>query len=79
MTLVTKIINILYSGLSAAATNFGSGLNSIVSNLFVTGTGENQDLSVFGTLVVVFGGVALAIGLTRWVLNFISSLGQRNR
>ena len=36
-------------------------------------------LSTFGVLVVVFAGISLAIGLSRWVVNFVASLGARNR
>lgn len=79
MNLVQQIIQILYSGLSQGAQSFGAGLNSIVTNLFVTGTGENQQLSIFATVCAVMAAVGLTIGLTRWVVNLIGSFGTRNR
>ena len=63
------------------ATGLGKGLNDFVSNLFVqkAAEGGSQTLTVFGTVVIVFAGVGLAIGLSRWVVNFITSLGSRNK
>ena len=79
MNILTQIIQILVGGLSEMATGLGSGLNALVTNLFVqTATDGAQTLTVFGTVVVVFAGVGLAIGLSRWVVNFITSLGSRN-
>lgn len=81
MNILTQIIQILVGGLSEMATGLGKGLNDLVTNLFIqTATeGGSQTLTVFGTVVVVFAGVGLAIGLSRWVVNFITSLGSRNR
>lgn len=79
MNILTQIIQILVGGLSEMATGLGQGLNDFVSNLFVqTSTEGVQTLTVFGTVVIVFAGVGLAIGLSRWVVNFITSLGSRN-
>lgn len=78
MNILTQIIQILVGGLSEMATGLGSGLNAFVTNLFISGTGETQTLSTFGTVTIVFAGVGLAIGLSRWVVNFITSLGSRN-
>ena len=76
MTILTEIIEILVGGIGGVAEGIGVGLSTLASAIFLTAEGA---LSVFGTLVVVFAGVALAFGLTRWVLNFVSSMGARNR
>lgn len=76
MTILTEIVEILVGGISGVAEGIGAGLSTLASAIFLTAEGA---LSVFGTLVVVFAGVALAIGLSRWVLNFVSSMGARNR
>ncbi len=76
--IVTAIVEILVSGITAMGQGIGTGLSSIASALFISGT-DSKTLSVFGTLVIVFAAIALAMGLTRWVVNFVSSLGQRNR
>lgn len=74
-----EIINILVSGISQVATGIGSGLTALVQNIFLT-AGENgaYELSVFGGVVIVFAGISLAIGLCRWVMSFITSLGAFN-
>ena len=79
MQILTQIIQILVGGLSEMATGLGKGLNDLVTNLFIqTGAEGAQTLTVFGTVTIVFAGVGLAIGLSRWVVNFITSLGSRN-
>lgn len=61
------------------ATAFGQGMNSIITSLFIDNTGSTMALSNFGGITIVLGAVALSIGLGRWVLNFVTSLGARNR
>jgi len=77
--IMTSIIEILTGGITGVATGIGGGLTTLVSNLFFTGTGETQTLSVFAVILVVFAGISLALGLCRWVVNWISSFGSRNR
>ena len=72
-----QIIEILVAGISGIATGVGQGLTTLAQELFL-GT-EAGTLSVFGGLVVVFAGISLAIGLCRWVVDWITSLGARNR
>lgn len=78
-SIVTTIVEILVSGITTVAQGIGSGLSTLAQSIFLTGTGESQTLSTFGILIVVFAGISLAIGLCRWVVNFVTSLGQRNR
>lgn len=81
--IMQAIIEILVGGISGVATGIGQGLSTLAQSVFLqtTGTGESAttSLSVFGVLVVVFAGISLAIGLSRWVVNFVASLGARNR
>lgn len=79
MAILTDIIEILVGGISGVATGIGGGLSTLATSVFLTGTGETQTLSTFGTLIVCFAGISLAIGLCRWVVNFVTSLGARNR
>lgn len=74
--ILTEIITILTGGITGIASGVGAGLSSLATNIFLTGTGESQTLSVFGTLVVVFAGISLAIGLCRFVVNMITSFGN---
>lgn len=80
-SVLTEIINILVGGITGIATGIGSGVTALVTNIFLTGEGTQASpyaLSVFGGVVIVFAGVALAIGLCRWVMSFLTSLGARN-
>lgn len=83
VALLTSIIEILVGGITGVATGIGNGLSSLVQNIFLvtTGSGESAttSLSTFGTLIIIFAGISLALGLCRWVVNFLSSLGSRNR
>ena len=75
---LTQIVDILYAGIAGVASGIGNGLADLVTAIFLTGEGEAQTLSVFGGLVVVFAGISLAIGLSRWVVNWVTSLGASN-
>ena len=81
--IMQSIIEILVGGISGVATGIGQGLSTLAQSVFLqtTGSGESAttSLSTFGVLVVVFAGISLAIGLSRWVVNFVASLGARNR
>lgn len=76
MAILNEIVGILVGGITGIAQGVGSGLSALVTSIFMTGTGETAALSVFGTVVIVFAGISLAIGLCRWVVNFITSLGN---
>lgn len=78
--IVTEIVEILVAGITQLGTGIGSGVANFVQSLAftTTGTGENAvtSMSVFFVLIVVFAGVALAIGLTTKLFNWLSSLGN---
>lgn len=75
---LSEIIQILVSGITQLATGIGSGLKSLVEAIFLDTSGNTTSLSTFGGIVIVFAGIALAIGLCRWVMNFVTSLGAKN-
>lgn len=77
--IMNEIVALLVGALVGIGEGIGEGLSSMATSVFLTTTGDTQALSVFGSLVVIFAGISLAFGLTRWVVNFISSLGARNR
>lgn len=81
--IMQAVIEILVGGISGVATGIGQGLSTLAQSVFLQTTGEGAQattsLSTFGVLVVVFAGISLAIGLSRWVVNFVASLGARNR
>ena len=75
--LLSEIISILVAGISGLATGIGEGLTSLVTAIFLeTGAEGAMQLSTFGGLIVVFAGISLAIGLSRWVVNWVTSLGN---
>lgn len=84
-SILTAIVQLLTGGLSQMASGIGTGLKEFIENIFVVvtpGTGGAADtyaLTTFASVCVIFAGVSLAIGLSRWVLNFVTSLGARNR
>lgn len=79
-TVLQELINILVGGITTFASGFGSGLASLVEAIFLEVTdGTVTGLSEVGGIIAIFAGVSLAIGLSRWVLNFVTSLGARNR
>lgn len=75
--ILNQIIEILIAGITGIASGIGSGLTSLAQSIFLGS--EAGTLSVFGGLVVVFAGISLALGLCRWVVGWITSLGARNR
>lgn len=80
-TILQEIISLLTSGITQLASGIGSGLKALVEAIFLdTTVGENgvttvNGLSTFGGVVIVFAAISLAIGLSRWVMNFVTSLG----
>lgn len=75
---VTELIQILASGITALGSAIGSGLNSTVTAAFLDTSGDTLALSTFGGVIAAFGAIALAVGLTTLVVRWIMSLGGRN-
>lgn len=79
-SILTEIISLLVSGITGIATGIGQGLSNLVQSIFleVGEAGTVTGLSTFGGVIVIFAGVSLAIGLSRWVVNWVTSLGASN-
>lgn len=77
--IVQAILDILFAGLTQTGTAIGAGISSMVTSLVYTTSGNTTDLSPFFILVVVFAAISLGLSLCRWVLNFATSFGNRNR
>ena len=77
--MLQAIIEILVGGITGIAQGIGSGLTTLASSIFLTTTtgsgGETTTLSTFAVLTIVFAGISLAIGLSRLVVRWVSSLG----
>lgn len=76
MDLVVQMVQILVGGLTETAKGIGSGLNDLVTSVFLFQNGEVWELSTFGSVILAFGGIALAIGLSRFVVNWITGWGN---
>lgn len=78
MDILSEIIEILVGGITQFASGIGAGLSDLAKNIFleVGEAGAVTGLSTFGILVVTFGAVSLTIGLSRWVLRFLTSWGN---
>ena len=75
---LNEIIGILTDGITGIATGIGNGLNALVQDIFLTTSADGvTTLSVFGGVVVVFAGISLAVGLSRLVVGWVTSLGGR--
>lgn len=74
--IVTEIVQILASGITQLGQAIGTGVSNFVTALAFTGTGSDQQLSVYFVMVCVFGGIALAVGLTTKIFNWLSNLGN---
>lgn len=74
---LNEVIDLLTGGISGMASGIGGGLGNLVESIFLkVGTdGSVEGLSVFGGVIVVFAGVGLAIGLSKLVVHWITSLG----
>lgn len=77
--LLNQIVELLVGGITGMATGLGRGINQYVADLFiVTSEGGVMSLSSFGGMVAIFGGIALAVGITRRIFNWLISLGGRH-
>lgn len=73
-----EIMTLLTGGISSIAQGVGNGLSSLAQAMFlVEGTDGETSLSVFGGLIVIFGGIGLAIGLSTLIFNWLTGLGNR--
>ena len=83
LLLMSDIIKILVGAIKEYATGIGQGLSALVQSVFLATSGEGASatttLSVFGIVILIFAGVSLAVGLSRWAVSFLTSLGSRNR
>lgn len=75
--IVGDLVGILTSGLVGIGQGLGEALSPIATAIFVNTAGDG--LSVFGILIAVFAAISLGLTFTRFVLNFVTSWGNRNR
>lgn len=76
--ILSDFIQLLVGGIKDLASGVGSGVNGFVKDLFleVDSTGAISGLSTFGGIVAIFGGIALAVGITTLIFNWVRSIGN---
>lgn len=76
-----QFVGILVGGISSLAQGIASGIVEMAKALFLETTETGgvvtvTGLSIFGGLVAIFAGLALAIGITTRVYTWVTSLGN---
>lgn len=71
-----EFVRILVGGIKDLAAGIAGGVVDMAKALFLEGTGETLKLSVFGGIIAIFAGIALAIGITTKVYMWVTSLGK---
>lgn len=74
-----EFVQLLVSGISDLATGIANGVATMAEALFLKtnpSTHAVEGLSVFGGIVAIFAGLALAVGITTKVYTWITSLGN---
>ena len=76
--ILKDFIQLLVGGVTDLATGIGTGVNGFVKDLFleVDAQGAITGLSTFGGVTAIFGGIALAVGITTLIFNWIRSIGN---
>lgn len=70
-------VEILVGGITDLGTGIASGVANMAEKLFITtSTGGAMGLSVFGGLIAIFAGIALAVAITTRVYIWVTSLGN---
>lgn len=77
-SILVEFIKLLVGGISELAKGIGSGVNGFVKDLFleVDAQGAISGLSTFGGVVAIFGGIALATGITTLIFRWVRSIGH---
>lgn len=76
--ILKDFIQLLVGGVADMATGIATGVNGFVKDLFleVDAQGVIVGLSTFGAVIAIFGGIALAVGITTLIFNWIRSAGN---
>lgn len=78
-TALQEFVNILIGAIVDLGTGIASGVASMAQALFLkvnATTGAVEGLSIFGGIVGIFAGLALAVGVTTKVYTWVTSLGN---
>lgn len=72
-----EFVRILVGGIKDLAAGIAGGVVDMAKALFLdTSTADTVKLSMFGGIIAIFAGIALAIGITTKVYMWVTSLGK---
>lgn len=71
--IASSIIGALTSGLTGMVSAIPTAIKDTFQNLFFTTNGSTTEVSTFAIVMLVFGGVALAFGITKLVYHLVRS------
>lgn len=79
VAILEEIVQLLVGGITAISEGIGTGLSTLVTDVFLLSdeSGKISGLSTFGGVVAIFGGISLAVGLSTFVVKWVASLGAR--
>ena len=74
---LTEFVNLLVGAISDLGTGIATGVANMASALFLeVSDGAVTGLSVFGGIIALFAGIALAVGITTKVYIWVTNLGK---
>lgn len=78
LAVLQEFAGILVGAITQIATGIASGVSGMAQGLFleVSDAGAVTGLSVYGGIVAIFAGLALAVAITTRVFTWITSLGN---
>lgn len=72
---IEEICGGLVSGISYIGSGLATGVKEFITSLLYTTSGDTTELSSFVVFVVVSASIALAVGITTKIFNWIQNLG----
>ena len=78
-TALTEFVQILVGAIVDLGTGIANGVASMAQALFLkvnASTGAVEGLSIFGGIIAIFAGLALAVSITTRVYTWVTSLGN---
>jgi len=75
--ILQSFVEILVGAISSLAEGIATGVVTMAKALFLEyNEGTLVGLSVFGGIIAIFAGIALAVGITTRVYTWVTSLGN---
>lgn len=69
--IITAVTDALLGALTSFVTAIPGAIKSAFEALFFDGTGSSQTVSAFASVLLIFGGITLAMGITKWVTHLV--------